>query len=856
MVVAPTVCPLRPGRHNVRESRIARGAGVSTALYWWRAAARRSWRPLVVLALLGGVLGAVALGAAAGAWRTDTAYGRYLRADNVSDAFVNVPGVLPGMPATRPITLLSHLPGVTASAPYLGLAGAPVIHGHVRWSFLTASINGTLDREWYQQDRLTVLAGRLAPADSTHEVMITPAIEQLLGVPVGGTITYAFFRLDGNGEPTGKPVIRSYRLAAIVTVPPALVDQADAAEGSILPPAATHQLLAFYQYATVGVRLKGGTAGIPALQRHLAALAVMLQQQVARATHQKLSGQFFPVTRPDVTHSQVQQAIRPEAIALSVFAAVATLAMLVLVGQGLAQFVSRSAPDIAVMRALGASRARIALAVGLPGVIPVLGGVILAVAGAIALSPLAPVGPVRRFDPDRGLHADWPIVGPGAALFIVLLLGGLAVLAARSTRLRASPAPGRRSAIARAAAAAGLPPAAVVGARNALEPGAGAASVPVRSALLGSITAVAAVVTAVVFGTSLSGLISHPVRYGWNWDVIIQAQGGYGSFNPAIVTRVMRRQPAVAAWSEFAFVQLSVDGQDLPVMGVQPRVGTVEPPTVSGRPLQGRDQIELGARTLAALGKKVGDTVRIGTPPYTRTVRITGVVTLPSFGLVTADHVSLGRGAMLPEATLLAAQGAAGAPTGPESQPALPSTIAIDLAPGTTAAQRARLVGQIVAANPDQTPGGTYELRSALAAAIVNARQMGGQPIALALGLAAAAVLSLTLTVLSSVRRRRRELALLKALGMSRGQLRSVIAWQTTLMLLVAVAIGGPLGVAGGRLAWQGFAASLGAVPVSEVPAAALILGLLALILAGNLLSAGPAAIAARTRPAIALRAE
>jgi MacB-like periplasmic core domain/FtsX-like permease family len=829
---------------------------MSTALYWWRAAVRRTWRPLAALVLLAGLLGAVALAAAAGAWRTDTAYGRYLRAANVSDAFVNVPGELPGMPATRPITLISRLPGVTASAPYLGLAAAPVIHGHIRWGFLTASVNGALNREWYQQDRLTVLAGRLAPASSTHEVMVTPGVARLLGLRVGRTITYDFFAIGPGGQPSGPPVTRSYRVAAIVEAPPALVDQADTAEGSILPPAATRQVLYSYQYGTVGLDLRGGAAGIPALQRHLATLAATLQQQASRAAHQDLSGLFFPVTRPDVIHGQVQASIRPEAIALSVFAGVAALAVLVLVGQGLAQLVSRSAPDVAVLRALGASRARIALAVGLPGVGAVLGGAILAVAGAIALSPLAPVGPVRRYDPDRGLHLDAPIVGTGAALFLVLLLGLLAVLILRSIRPGASQAEGRPSAVVRAAVAAGLPPTAVVGTRNALEPGAGVRSVPVRSTLLGSIIAVAAVVSAVVFGASLTGLISHPVRYGWNWNVIIQAQGGYGSFNPAIVARVMRGQPAVAAWSEFSFAQLSIDGRVLPVMGVQPRLGTVEPPTVSGQPLGGPDQVELGAGTLAALGKKVGDTVRIGAGPDTRTARIAGVVTLPSFGLATADHVSLGRGAMLPEATLRAAEGAASGSSGAESQPTLPSTIAIDLAPGTTTAQRARLVSQIVTANPDQTPGGTYELRSALAAAIVNTRQMGGQPVALALGLAAAAVLSLSLTVLSSVRRRRRELALLKALGMTRGQLRSVIAWQTTLTLLIAVAIGGPLGVAGGRLAWQSFAGSLGAMTVTEIPVAGLILGLLALVLAGNLLATGPAAIAARIRPAIALRAE
>ena len=97
-------------------------------------------------------------------------------------------------------------------------------------------------------------------------------------------------------------------------------------------------------------------------------------------------------------------------------------------------------------------------------------------------------------------------------------------------------------------------------------------------------------------------------------------------------------------------------------------------------------------------------------------------------------------------------------------------------------------------------------------------------------GPAAAAVASLALTVLSSVRRRRHELALLKALGMTRGQLRSVIAWQTTLTLLIAVAIGGPLGVAG--VSWPGgdFAGSLGAMPASEIPVAGLVLGLLALV--------------------------
>ena len=83
-----------------------------------------------------------------------------------------------------------------------------------------------------------------------------------------------------------------------------------------------------------------------------------------------------------------------------------------------------------------------------------------------------------------------------------------------------------------------------------------------------------------------------------------------------------------------------------------------------------------------------------------------------------------------------------------------------------------------------------------------------------------------------------------------------MIAWQTTVTLLIAVAVGGPLGIAAGRLAWHAFARSLGVVPVVEVPVPVLVFGLAGLVLAGNALAALPAAVAARTRSGAGLRAE
>jgi putative ABC transport system permease protein len=824
------------------------------ALACLRPALRGSWRQLTVLALLTGLLGAVTLGALAGARRTGTAYDRYLKAINASDVYVNVPGTLPGIPETRLIATVGALPGVLSHAAYIGLSGYPVVNGKPVQDFRTDSVNGSLNGEYFSQDRATVLAGRLPPPGSADTVVLTPAIARMFGTRVGGTVQYEFAPLNGQGPPGGKPFTRSYRVAAIAEIPPALVDQSDEIEGSVFPPGATQRLTAEYYYAWVGLRLAAGSRGIPRLQVQLAALSTRLQRQVKTGTGQDIKGILFAVNRTDVIRGQVRQAIAPEVIALSAFGAIAGVAMLVLAGQALAQLVSRRAPDIEVLRALGATRGQAALAAALPGAVSVLGGSVLAVAGAIALSPLAPVGPVRRFDPGRGVVADPLVLGAGAGALGVLLTGLLAVLAVRSASRRGAWAGPRSSALARAAAAAGLPAAVVMGTRNALEPG---RSVPVRSALLGAIAAVTAVVSTVVFNASLAGLTSHPARYGWNWDTVIQAEAGYGSFEPGVMSKLMAGQKAVASWSEFSFTQLPVDGRVIPALGLRRDLGSVQPPTTAGQALSGGDQIELGTVTLAALGKQVGDTVRIGQPPFTRTVKITGTVTLPSFGIGAADHVSLGRGAMVPEATLLAAMGAERPKEdGGESLPVFPSAVAIDWAPGSTGAQRAALIHRVTSANPDGTPGGTYELHRVLAAAVVNTQQMGGQPLALGVGLAAAAVLSLALTVLSLVRRRRHELALLKTIGMTRGQIRTVVAWQTTLTLLIAVVIGGPLGVVGGRLAWRAFAGSLGVVPIVEVPLAVVILGLAVLVLAGNLLAVLPAAMAARTHPAAELRTE
>jgi hypothetical protein len=824
---------------------------MNAALYYWRATRLRSRRRVVVVALICGLLGTVALGALAGARRTDSAYGRYLASINSSDVFVNVPG-----PVLASLRQIEHLPGVLSAGVWLGLSADPVVHGRVDDSFTTDAVTGSLDGEYFRQDRVTVLAGRLPPLDATNEIALTPGLARLFGTGVGGRVTYQFTRLNLRTGTEALAGDSTFTVTAIVDPPLVLVDQFDDVNSALLPPGVTARYLdGEFGFGWVGVRLRGGTAGIPALQRELAGPEDTMDRAVGAP-----AGAFaFNLRRLDIIHHQVQQAIEPQAVALAMFGALAVLAVLVLVGQGLAQILNVTSAGVPPMRAAGATRAQIALAVSLDGAVAVVGGVVLAVAGAIALSPLAPVGPVRAFDPARGFEADPLVLAGGGAVLALLLLGLLAVLAWRSARPEPGPRADRPSSIAQAAAAAGLPVTALVGIRAALERRAGRRPVPVLATITGAVAAVLAVVLAAVFGASLNGLVTHPARYGWNWTLLMDTDGGYATWPPAQMEKLVNGQPGVTGWSTFAFTQVSIDNAEVPVLGLTRYQGSVQPPTTSGHPLSGPRQIELGTVTLRALGKHVGDTLVVGSERLRRTLTIVGTVTLPSIGLGEADHVSLGRGAMLSESTLLALQGLPPGLTAQEEQqitvadPAFPSAVAIDLAPGTDAAP---LAARIADAGPGDDPGGTYLQPRVLGAAIVNASQMGGQPLALALALAAGALLSLAVALLASVRQRRPQLALLKTLGLTRRQVRGVIAWQASTILVVAAAVGVPLGVAAGHWAWASFAASLGVVPVTVVPVLALLAGFIGLLAVGHLVTAMPASVAARTRPAAALRAE
>ena len=143
----------------------------------------------------------------------------------------------------------------------------------------------------------------------------------------------------------------------------------------------------------------------------------------------------------------------------------------------------------------------------------------------------------------------------------------------------------------------------------------------------------------------------------------------------------------------------------------------------------------------------------------------------------------------------------------------------VSAAAGRASLQRiAEAANKVFAADPNAAGNNVTVLGVQRPVQIVNYRSIGSTPVILAVGLAVGAIVALALTLVASVRHRRRDLALLKALGFTPRQLASVVAWQSTVTAVVGVIVGVPLGIVIGRQLWTLFARNINAVPDPTVP--------------------------------------
>ena len=182
-----------------------------------------------------------------------------------------------------------------------------------------------------------------------------------------------------------------------------------------------------------------------------------------------------------------------------------------------------------------------------------------------------------------------------------------------------------------------------VGVRMAFEPGRGRTAVPVRSALVGITVAIAAVVAAVVFGTSLIALVGTPHRYGQNWDQELDLR--FAGVTAALGAKLLSAEPAVTGYAAGDYGQLSIDGQPVAAIGISPVRGRGFLTLLAGRAPSGPGEIVLGAQTLRAIHRQLGQTVQVAANGAEHTMRIVGVAVFPSFGRGSFAATDLGTGA-------------------------------------------------------------------------------------------------------------------------------------------------------------------------------------------------------------------
>jgi putative ABC transport system permease protein len=817
------------------------------ALYRTRCTWSARWTGYLTLVLLLGLVGGVAIGSVAAARRTQAAFPVYLASTNPSDLTVltglygvaGSAGYDPGL-----IARIAALRQVRHVSSYVGLNVAVLVPGQPPGAAAAAAgeqgLPGSLDGEFFGMDKLTVIQGRMPDAHRGDEAVIDayggPSRVHVGSVAPLGFFTNAQVTAAQRGSPGGAPSqVKPYLTVTMKVVGKAIYSSEQAQDdtdtqrdgGPLFTPALTSPLTRCCAHFTeTAVQLAPGSS-----------------VAVAERDIQRLLPKGFPVEFyvAGQTTARAGRAVEPTSIALAVFGAIAALAALIIAGQVIGRQLRLDAADLSTLRALGAGPP-MTTADGLPGVLgAVAGGALLAGVVAVGLSPIAPFGAIRAVYPYHGVAFDWTVLGGGvAAMVLALSMFALAVTWRRAPHraaVRGRLAPDRPSAVVRATVAAGLPVAAVEGVRLALARGAERDRVPVRPAIVGTVLAMVVLLATVTFGSSLLTLVSNPALYGWNWTYSLSS--GVVVIDKSKAAAVLDHDPQVEAWTGIWYGTATIDRQTVPVIGASP-AAPVAPPVLSGSGMNAADQIVLGAGTLAALGKRIGDTVKVTVGGQnTVMLRIVGTATLPSLGIGSTVHTEMGSGAVLPYQVI---PGAAGGQ---------PNMVLVTLRPGANLTAQRAVLRRIV---PESAGGSVSPVQHP--AEIVDYRAMGAAPAILALALALGALSSLWLTLYASVRRRRAHLALLKTLGFTRRQLAATVAWQSFTAVTVGAAVGAPLGIALGRFLWTRFARQLSVIPEPTIPAWLVVAILAAALVTAALIAIAPGRAAARTPAADLLRTE
>jgi hypothetical protein len=803
---------------------------------WLRLELRRRWRSLAVLALLIGIAATTIVAALAGARRGASAQHRLDERTLPATAMVlaNASGFdwapvrrLPEVAALTNFVVDYTLSPVDFSPDGLGFPFAD----HVMFDKL---------------EKPVIFAGRAIDPDRPDEVMVSRKFAAHNHKGVGDTLHLVLATpqevVNGGGTGPNHDKYHGPRVTlSIVGIgedsPSWGVDTAQGNGGLELSPG-------LYD------RYKVNIVGPPGVQtdNFLNALVRLRGGESALA---RFSDDFHRVTgRADIEVTDLiaqqrteQRHIAFESRCLVAFAIAAFVAALFLIGQAIARYSAASTAELRTLRALGMTPRQ---AVGAAAAGPAITGVIgafLGVDGAVIASNWLPFGSAGLIEPDPGMAWDWVVFGPAAALVVLLVAAGAAAAAQVAVIAERRDRPARRSSIAAAIGQGRAPVPVVIGTRFALEAGRGRTAVPVRPALIGAVMGVLGVLAAFTFSDGVSDAASHPERFGQTFQAGSYLGLNNNDFAPVgPLISALNRAPTVSGIDDARTAVATASGGHVSVSIWEYSSGAKKIPMVvlSGRAPEAVDEVALAPQTLTAMRAHVGSVVTL-TGDRKRAVRlhVVGSALVPSGphngyadgGWVTRHgYDALFRGFKFHLILITVVPSARTAN--------VPATLTRALVKSN------RKLKDLELQKPDPL------------AEVAELKEVERLPLLLGGFLALLAIGAVGHALATAVRRRSHDLAVLRALGMSQRQCRWVVVTQASVLALVGLIFGIPLGLAIGRSVWRIVADY---TPIAYVPpVAALVLLLIApgALLLANLLAAWPGRRAARMRIAQILRTE
>lgn len=738
---------------------------MSAVWMWFRVEWRTRWRALVGLALLIAFATAAVTATTAGARRGTTAMDRLMSVTDPATVMVLLNRGAYDWDAVRSMPQVESVAAFAVTG--FAVEGIDAHPGVDPTSLATFPFVD--DQIWTTLERPVVLDGRLPDPTRADEVAVSQRFMDAFHEHVGDSVTLHLYSADqldtlDEGPPAGPRIV-----ATVVGVIRSnwFRDQSDNPNGGVFP---SPGLDAQYPENVVGtadavpvnalVRLRQGEAGLDGFEREFT--------RVTGIDNAEFVNQY-----DDARHTRDVTAF--EARVLLLLSLLAFLAAMVLIGVAISRYCAASFANLDVLRAFGLTPRQTLFAVAMAPVAAATAGVVFGVGVAWWASRWFPIGSAAFVEPSPGTSFDaLALLLP--FLIVPLLVALACLLSLRSTRHARSTA--QVSFV--ETATTGWPLTLGIGTRFALSGRSTRNSASGIPALAGAALGVAGVVAALTFAQGIGDATNGYQRFGQTYELgAFFGEGGQDFVDAEANLTTIAADPGVDGVMDAPNDVANSAAGSVSLFAYHPIGHPIDVVVTKGSLPTTASEIALAPETAKQAHVSIGDMITLTGPKGSETLTITGLAFVPA-----GPHNSYATGGwVLPDAY-------SGLFDGFRFHFGLVST-----RPGAdpqAVIERLSTKGVQIGPGPIIAPKERAELS-----------ELRTMPMYLAAFLAILGVGAVAHTLASTARRRRHDIAMLRALGMRPRQSSAIVFVQAGAIGLVALAVGLPLGLALGRLVWR-----------------------------------------------------